>query len=162
MRRGDGGGERRGRRARGDCRLWSGVPTHSVLVSLNRELEPSNKTRNMVSYSEITTRFEQFLEDHATVRRAGFQDIFVEHQLRIDNFREAMDRKRLGVCAKVTIRIEQELVLTRQAFEAKLEIDNGDSIPMEDIKVRKKFCFSLLPHAAAGEDDDDFDFASST
>jgi hypothetical protein len=99
----------------------------------------------MVSYNEIVTRFQQFLKDHDTVRRAGFQDIMAEHQHRIDNFRQAMDRKRLGVCAKVTVRIEQELVLTRQAFEAKLEIDNGDSRPMEAIKVRARDDRICLP-----------------
>lgn len=94
-----------------------------------------NETENMISYSDVKRRFAQFLEDHATVRRAGFQDVMTEHLHRIDMFKAALDRKRLGVCAKVTIRIEQELVLTRQAFEAKLEVDNGDSVIMEKIKV---------------------------
>lgn len=99
-------------------------------------LEPKNNTENMISYFEVKRRFGQFLEDHATVRRAGFQDVMTEHLHRIDMFKAALDRKRLGVCAKVTVRIEQELVLTRQAFEAKLEVDNGDSVAMEKIKVR--------------------------
>lgn len=58
-----------------------------------------------------------------------------EHLHRVDAFKAALDRKRLGVCAKVTVRIEQELVLTRQAFKVKLELDNGDSLTMERIKV---------------------------
>jgi hypothetical protein len=38
----------------------------------------------------------------------------------------------------VRIRIEQELVLTRDAFKAKLEIENGEKIDLENIKVEIK------------------------
>eukprot|EP00439_Symbiodinium_sp_Y106_P032670 s4529_g3.t3 len=38
-----------------------------------------------------------------------------------------------GICAKVTIRIVQELVLTRQAFEGVLEVGNNAGSPMEEI-----------------------------
>jgi subtilase family serine protease len=40
-----------------------------------------------------------------------------------------------GVCAKVKLRLEQEAVLTRNAFNATLEIVNGDTIPLEALEV---------------------------
>ena len=40
-----------------------------------------------------------------------------------------------GVCAKVRVRIVQELVLTREAFNAKLEIENGEDSDLETINV---------------------------
>ncbi|HRZ54218.1 MAG TPA: cadherin-like domain-containing protein [Candidatus Paceibacterota bacterium] len=40
-----------------------------------------------------------------------------------------------GVCAKVKLRLEQEAVLTRNAFNATLEIVNGDTIPLEAVEV---------------------------
>ena len=40
-----------------------------------------------------------------------------------------------NVCAKVRVRIIQELVLTRDVFNARLEIENGENSALENIKV---------------------------
>ena len=40
-----------------------------------------------------------------------------------------------GVCAKVRVRIVQELVLTRDGFNARLEIENGETSSLENINV---------------------------
>ena len=40
-----------------------------------------------------------------------------------------------GICAKVRVRIVQELVLTRDAFNARLEIENGENSALENIQV---------------------------
>lgn len=40
-----------------------------------------------------------------------------------------------GVCAKVKLRLEQEAVLTRNAFNATLEVVNNDSVPLESVSV---------------------------
>ena len=40
-----------------------------------------------------------------------------------------------GVCAKVRVRIVQELVLTREAFNARLELENGEQRALQGIKV---------------------------
>jgi hypothetical protein len=47
----------------------------------------------------------------------------------------SLSRRKDGVCARVRIKIEQELVLTRDAFKAKLEIENGEKSDLENIKV---------------------------
>ena len=39
------------------------------------------------------------------------------------------------VCAKVRIRIHQRLAITRDAFRATLELDNGESNRLTDIRV---------------------------
>ena len=41
-----------------------------------------------------------------------------------------------GTCAKVRVRIVQDLVLTRDAFNARLEIENGEQSALENILVR--------------------------
>ena len=43
--------------------------------------------------------------------------------------------ERDGVCAKVRVRIVQELVLTREGFNARLEIENGETSARENINV---------------------------
>lgn len=40
-----------------------------------------------------------------------------------------------GVCAKVKLRIEQEAVMTRDAFEASLEMSNNDDLPLESLNI---------------------------
>lgn len=40
-----------------------------------------------------------------------------------------------GVCAKVRIQILQKLVLTRSAFSARLEIENGETEQLTNIAV---------------------------
>ena len=51
-----------------------------------------------------------------------------------------------GVCARVRLRIEQEAVLTRDAFDAQLEIINETDLPMDTIEV------SLMITDEAGND----------
>ena len=50
-----------------------------------------------------------------------------------------------GVCAKVTIRIVQELVLTRQAFEGVLEVGNN-AAPLPTLSLRVPY--NKLPQEA--------------
>ncbi|MCD0463182.1 dockerin type I domain-containing protein [Roseiconus lacunae] len=40
-----------------------------------------------------------------------------------------------GVCAQVALSISQELVLTRQGFDAQLEMKNGSSVPLQNFGV---------------------------
>ena len=44
-----------------------------------------------------------------------------------------------GVCARVRIRIEQSVVLTRTAFRGSLEIDNGGNLDISGIQVSLDF-----------------------
>ncbi len=39
------------------------------------------------------------------------------------------------MCAKVRIRIQQRLAITRDAFRATLELDNGESNRLTDIRI---------------------------
>ncbi|MCA9312277.1 MAG: hypothetical protein KDA21_13770, partial [Phycisphaerales bacterium] len=40
-----------------------------------------------------------------------------------------------GICAPVRIRLDQTATLTRRAFRASLELDNGTLVPMEDLTI---------------------------
>ena len=57
-----------------------------------------------------------------------------------------------GVCARVRIRIEQRLAITRDAFEATLELDNGESDRLTDIRV----VVYVLDHTTEEGADDKF------
>ena len=40
-----------------------------------------------------------------------------------------------GVCAEVKLRLEQQAVMTRTAFDATLELVNGEEVPLENVRV---------------------------
>ena len=41
-----------------------------------------------------------------------------------------------GVCAKVRVQVTQDLVFTRDAFNARLELQNGETAALDNIEVR--------------------------
>ncbi|MBN1127111.1 MAG: hypothetical protein JXA82_19065 [Sedimentisphaerales bacterium] len=53
----------------------------------------------------------------------------------VEEARDIVDQNDEGICAKVKIQIRQEAVITRNAFEATLEITNGSDAGMEDLAV---------------------------
>ena len=65
----------------------------------------------------------------------GFTDIFSAHLDAYNAFNTALNTNLDGVCATVTIKIQQDIVMTRQGFEAELDINNGGAVPMENISV---------------------------
>ncbi|XP_013386073.1 uncharacterized protein LOC106155684 isoform X2 [Lingula anatina] len=87
----------------------------------------------MVNYTEAFQRFDKLVNDTQDAKNEGSASIFEWFNKANQQFVEASTAK--GVCAKVRIQIVQELVLTRDAFEAKLEIENGDVNALENIGV---------------------------
>jgi hypothetical protein len=72
--------------------------------------------------------------DHNATIEEGFTSIGQAFTISVDQFQAAnSDPKKAGTCAKVVIRIEQELVLTRNAFLATLELFNEGTIILEII-----------------------------
>ena len=66
----------------------------------------------------------------------GFNSISEMHQHVLSYFMEIKDQHSTSVCASVTIKLSQELVMTREAFEGTLTIENGNATnPMEDIEL---------------------------
>ncbi len=65
----------------------------------------------------------------------GFGDLFEAVADGAGHLKEALGDQAEGVCAKVKIQIRQEAVLTRAAFEASLEINNGAPTDMDNLNV---------------------------
>lgn len=89
-------------------------------------------------FMEYTTRHQQkqqLDDDLQAVAQEGFSSLGAAFHAAVENFNLEINRKEQGACAKVTIKIEQELVLTRNAFIAKLEIQNDGSSPLQNMSV---------------------------
>ena len=101
----------------------------------NGQLEPSEGF-DMASFSVVQELTQAIHTYNDRARDKGFSSYidaynFASSEInRIDNWEEEA-----GVCAVVRIRIEQELAVTREAFLARLEIENQESANLEQIKV---------------------------
>ena len=81
-------------------------------------------------------KINQFAADTSAAASDGFTDIFAAHLAMFDAFENAVNNEPdAGVCASVTMRINQDVVMQRQGFLATLEINNGGSTPMTNLTV---------------------------
>ena len=101
----------------------------------NGQLEPQDSS-NMASFSAVQKFTQDIRTYNEIAKRKGFASYldaysFASSEIRQNNL--LVDEE--GVCAVVRIRIEQELALTREAFLAKLEIENQDDVSLEQIKI---------------------------
>ena len=101
----------------------------------NGQLEP-NQSSNMASISTIQALAEGIQLCNEKAKSKGFSSYidaynFARNEFaKIDQFEEEA-----GICAVVRIRIEQELALTREAFLAKLEIENLENSPLKQMEL---------------------------
>ncbi|KAL5014467.1 hypothetical protein ScPMuIL_008737 [Solemya velum] len=103
----------------------------------NGTLDSISTSENIINMNRFRPRAEQYLIDTKNAADQGFDSIFdsFDHAYNVYKESEKTEKKDAGVCAKVRVRIVQELVLTREAFNAKLEIENGEESDLEDIRV---------------------------
>ena len=107
------------------------------------QLEPPEGS-NMASFSRVQ-ELSQILDTYNSMAvDNGFLSYIDKYNFagrevnQIDNFEDEV-----GVCAVVRIRIEQELAVTREAFLAKLEIENMDDSPLQNILIEIVFTDSV-------------------
>ena len=101
----------------------------------NGQLEPLDEA-NMASFSTVQRFAQNINTSNVLAIGKGFSSYldaynFVSGEVNgISNIEDEV-----GVCAVVRIRILQELALTREAFQAMLEIENQETSPLEQINI---------------------------
>ncbi|MCB1126245.1 MAG: hypothetical protein KDM81_07100, partial [Verrucomicrobiae bacterium] len=105
----------------------SGVLTPQVALA-------NGDSGDFVDYDLILPQMEVVQEENRKARDAGYETSVTAM---MDIVQELKDGDS-GTCAKVKLRLEQEAVITRDAFQATLEISNDDSTTLENIKVDVK------------------------
>ena len=94
-------------------------------------LHPDIVNKNLID-SLLSARND--ILDYAQSRGYNSVGEMFEHVL--SYFMELQKKSQSSVCASVTIKLSQELVMTREAFEGTLTIENGNATkPMENIKL---------------------------
>ncbi|VDI42819.1 deleted in malignant brain tumors 1 protein [Mytilus galloprovincialis] len=102
------------------------------------------RTGRFINLSSLSMMWQQYTRDTTTANERGFDSIFsdFDHALtayvvaEIETQVEGSSRKDNAICAKVRVRIVQDLVLTRDAFNARFEIENGENTALESIHVQ--------------------------
>jgi hypothetical protein len=101
----------------------------------NGQLEPDNTT-NIASFTAI---HDLSSDIHAYNERAvgkGFSSYLDAYNFARNEINQVERwEDEAGVCAVVRIRIEQELAVTREAFLAKLEIENQEETPLQRMEL---------------------------
>ena len=90
------------------------IASYSLVQNSTKEVNIFNEKAKMKNFNSFVDAYTFASDDYS----------------KIENFEEES-----GVCAVVRIRIEQELALTREAFLAKLEIENKESSSLEKIQI---------------------------
>ncbi|CAH1790448.1 unnamed protein product, partial [Owenia fusiformis] len=115
-----------------------------------------------ISKSQLEETMKKFTEEHHKSVERGFDNVFAEFDNAYVAVRDKFEnqKKEEGVCARVRIRIVQEAVLTRDAFNGKLEIENGENSALTNIKVELHIFKSedvtqehMIEHFAIGDPD---------
>jgi len=98
--------------------------------------EPNSTFHNIINKNILDAQEEEISKiDHYTEDR-GYTDLADMYEKAYSDLYDETQKLQNSVCAKVQIQISQRLVLTREAFEGTLTIDNGhESLPIENIKL---------------------------
>lgn len=103
---------------------------------LHEDLNLFNTINTTINYMNLTLIGKKILKYKSDLKRAneyGFWSIFDWLRLTANAFDQAPIRK--GVCAKVIIRLSQHLVLTREIFEAELQMFNTEVVDLTSVNI---------------------------
>ena len=92
---------------------------------------------SIISYSQFTGIIQKIENNTAKAEQEGYTGIPEWFDAGMEEFKQADDDKE-GVCAKVRIQILQKLAITREAFRARLELENGETDKLTNIRVEIK------------------------
>ena len=103
----------------------------------NGTLEPQNGA-NMASYSAVQNFTRNMHTAHGLIgltEGESFLDSYNDVIEQYNMIAEVDEEEEEGVCAVVRIRIEQDIALTRDAFLARLEIENMEASALQQIQM---------------------------
>lgn len=98
------------------------------------QLEPTTEGFNMASFSAVW-RFAENINTYNNIAvRKGFSSYVDAYNFASAQFNQIEDlEEEAGVCAIVRVHIQQELALTREAFQAELGIENMENFPLDQL-----------------------------
>lgn len=108
--------------------------------SLKKEKDPTLVFDNVIDLDVIEDLEDKITSVEAEIQELGYKGIQELNDSVVSHYKYLMKRAEEGssnsVCATVTIKISQEMVMTRQAFRGTLTVFNGnETTAMTDVKL---------------------------
>ncbi|WP_223834279.1 putative Ig domain-containing protein [Spirosoma profusum] len=97
----------------------------SLEAKANNVLAPNATYPNIINWNQVKNYVDTLIQAHNYSVNRGFNTIDGMHKESIKSLNEIIDGEQKGVCASVTVQFNQQLTMTREAFEGTLEIFNG-------------------------------------
>jgi Ca2+-binding RTX toxin-like protein len=96
---------------------------------------PAGQSTDFLALDIWTNNFQAADQAIAISEAKGFTDIVAEVNFSVNDLAENLENELKELCAKVSIHIDQDAVMTRSAFIGELEVDNSNSTNLTNIAV---------------------------
>ena len=110
---------------------------------------PPGSSHDFIARDVYQFKAQQVLDANTASQGRGYLDPFQEFVAKFGEFRETVEGGQGGACAKVKIQLSQDVMMTRTAFRASLELENERDEVLTDVG------FSLKIRDAAGQPAED-------
>ncbi len=100
-----------------------------------RRQVPSGQSTDFIDRERLQELWDRAREAISADRTQGFTRLLESLRYALDVLREDRLTQKKGICARVRIRIDQQAVISRNAFRATLELENDGDEPLEDVAV---------------------------
>ena len=102
---------------------------------INRTNVPSGQSLDFIARDERLQMLAASKAAHSNAVAQGFRDVAHAFNFTRQEMLNLLFANTGGTCAKVRLRLEQEAVISRDAFQARLEIENTTASPLDAIGV---------------------------
>jgi Ca2+-binding RTX toxin-like protein len=113
---------------------WNRTITYNDAGVFSTDQVPDGQSIDFIAKDLFATSAADFLALNQASEDAGFSNLSDYINIIVDTAEAPYVLQGGGVCAEVTLQIDQDAVLTRQAFEGSLQIDNMLPADLTDIK----------------------------
>jgi hypothetical protein len=114
---------------------WNRTVDYYNAGIFNRTNVPSGQSLDFIALDERREVLAAAHAAQAAVEAEGFDDVTHAYNLTRKQLIDKIFAQTEGVCAKVRLRLEQQAIISRDAFKATLEIENHTGTPLENIGV---------------------------
>ncbi|MGB9620425.1 MAG: hypothetical protein ACPL7K_08440, partial [Armatimonadota bacterium] len=114
---------------------WNRTKDYWAAGIVNPSDVPAGQSTDFIGVEEFKALMQAAKNSVDEMQNEGFTEIFGGLAYATDRFIDGTHNQEAGVCARVKIQIEQEAVMTRNAFKASLDLSNAGGSPLEDVKV---------------------------
>ncbi|HEY5421555.1 MAG TPA: hypothetical protein VIL10_12525, partial [Marmoricola sp.] len=117
---------------------WNRTLDYYEAGIINRADLPAGANPTFFAIDELSAAFLALSADQEEVNSLGFPSVFDKIDSDIAGAIAVASRAYDGICAQVKVRLDQQAVITRDAFKATLELDNTSPDSISGINVQVK------------------------